>query len=460
MILGMENLFGVYQEELHKLFHEVSTIEKIIPDALESPVLVSFLASFERKCTALSEQSRTGKLWVQYFRQDLPDIKAELSEQHVELRDSRRTRDARIIAVLLTLFKEPIPWDVDCLQSIASGVVGDDSINCDQAEYFGLGAMKCIIGSNFGEVKLTQKNRVKPLSAVARSILILDDVVVVNSHQLFMRIVYVMKTENDLKHCPTDSYLEFVQKHHRVSVTVVFDCYNVHSPKSQEHFRRASKRTSAEIMFDMNTYASTTQADILSNHHINGRLITLLSHHFETARIEVCNSEGDANTLIVKKALELASAENNVTIVASDTDIAVMILARATYDMELRVLSPVFNSPESTKEEVCAAGEKFVIALCCMINVNSLDELRQRCDNISLSPVYEGWKLLGGFLVPILTSRAPAPESLLRLVFCGCKTDCGYRCECRRAGLAYSTMCGQCKGGSCMNIKNSRFSRK
>ncbi|KAJ8882390.1 hypothetical protein PR048_014197 [Dryococelus australis] len=239
----------------------------------------------------------------------------------------------------------------------------------------------------------------------------------------------------------------------------------------------------------MNTLASTTQADFLSNHHNKERLITLFFRHLETAGIEVCNSEGDADTLIVKRALELASLGNNVTVVASDTDIAVMLLARATDDMQLRVLSPgigeskdcvlfchavtgcdttsaffgnskkkawkflprsdmrnvtiVFSSPESTKQEVCAAGETFYIALYGGINVESLDELK--------------WKLAGGFLVPILTSQAPAPESLLRLVSCGYKTDCGYRCECRRAGLACSTMCGHCRGGSHMNIKIQDF---
>ncbi|KAJ8886427.1 hypothetical protein PR048_012638 [Dryococelus australis] len=70
------------------------------------------------------------------------------------------------------------------------------------------------------------------------------------------------------------------------------------------------------------------------------RLITLFSHHSETAGIEVCNSEGDSDTLIVKRTLELASVGNNVTVVASDTDIAVMLLARATDGTELRVLSP------------------------------------------------------------------------------------------------------------------------
>ncbi|KAJ8891600.1 hypothetical protein PR048_004128 [Dryococelus australis] len=132
--------------------------------------------------------------------EELCGIKAGSSEQHVELRDFRRTRDFRDVTVLLSWRKEHSPWDVDCLRSLASGVVGDDSINCDQAEYVCLGAIKLIIGSNPAEVKLTQKNRVKYLSAVARSILIRYDVIEVNSHHLLMRIVCAMKTENELKH--------------------------------------------------------------------------------------------------------------------------------------------------------------------------------------------------------------------------------------------------------------------
>ncbi|KAJ8881758.1 hypothetical protein PR048_018244 [Dryococelus australis] len=507
MILGMENLFGVYQEELHKLFLEVSTSEKMISDTVESPVLsycklwVQYLRQVDiLRLFIRAERSGDWELHLQCVRSMLQCLHAaghihyakssHLYVQQMEEFPSRMpaheynkftsedfsieydlmsalktkeglTRGRGVTESTLAYFLAAFPV---CLklcnaleelsgikagsseqhdESFASGVVGDDSINCDQAEYVGLGAIQLIIGSNFVEVKLTQKNRVEPLSTVARSIFIRDDVIEVNSHQLFMRIVYTMKTENDLKHylsyelsprppavfdevamckrvksaflqlfshttpeenstndprkividgghllhalvwpCPAtygqiaDSYLEFVQKHDRVLVTVVFDGYTIQSTKSQELFRRASKRTFAEIMFEMNTSASTTQADFLSNHHNKKRLITLLSHHFETAGIEVCNSEDDADTLIVKRALELALVGNNVTVIASDSDIVVMLLARATDDMELRVLSPVFNSPESTKEEVCAAGEKFVIALYGRINANSLDELR------------------------------------------------------------------------------------
>ncbi|KAJ8880151.1 hypothetical protein PR048_016614 [Dryococelus australis] len=493
IILGMENLFGVYQEESHKLCLDVSTGERMILDTVESPlcssaqhclnkvvlatdgsstcsrwtywasllepkglVIGNFIYSVCGQCcrtcmlldtfttltqvTYMSSRRRNshlechhikgfftvrrknefwGGVWIDlsieldlmralktkrgltrgrgitgstfaYFvaaftvclklcnaLEELPGIKTGSSEQHVELRDSHRSRCAHDVAVLLSWLKEHSPWDVDCLRSLASRVVGDDSINCDQAEYVGLGAIKRTLAQIL-------KNRVKPLSAVARSILIRDDVVEVNSHQLFMRIVCVMKTESDLKHYLSyelsprppalfdevamrktvkstflklfsyttpeenstndpriviidgrhllhalvwprpatygqiaDAYLKFVQKHYRVSATVVFDGYNIQSTKSQGHFRRASKTTSAEIMFDMNTSVSTTQADFQSNRHNKERLITLLSHHFETTGIEVCNSEGDADTLIVKRALELASVGNNVTIVAS-----------------------------------------------------------------------------------------------------------------------------------------------
>ncbi|KAJ8884643.1 hypothetical protein PR048_016501 [Dryococelus australis] len=516
MILGMENLFGVYQEELHKLFLEVSTGEKMIPDAVESPVLVSFLASFERKCTALSEQSRTGKLWVQYLRQcvwsmlpylhaaghihytksahlyvhqmeelpsrmppheynkfaskdlsieqdlrrvlktkggltsgrgitestlayfvaafpvclklcnaleELSGIKAGSSEYNVELRDSHRTRDARDVAVLLSWLKEHSPWDLDCLRSHASGVVGDDSIN-----------------------------------SVARSILIRNDVVEVNSHQLFMRIVYVMKTDNDLKHflsyelSPRPPALfdgMAIRKTVKSAFLQLFSC-----TKPEENSTNDPRR----IVFD------------------GGQLLhALVSPCTATygQQESKCTIEGDDDTLIVKRAPELASVRKNVIVVASDSDIVVMLLVRTTDDMELRVLSPgtntkcnkvynvreiqenieegkdnalfchtvtgcdttsallgkgkrkawkilqrsdmrnaskVFNSPESTKEEVCAAGEKFVISLYGRINVISLAELRviQYTRSIAKQPVTAAFEL--ATLTP--TSAACAEHSL------------------------------------------------
>ncbi|KAJ8870732.1 hypothetical protein PR048_027031 [Dryococelus australis] len=476
MILGMENLFGVYQEELHKLFLEVSTDEKMIPDAVESPVLGRFIRAERSGDWELHLQcvrsmlpylhaaghihyAKSAHLYVQQMK-ELPsrmppheynkftsegfftvqrkneiwggvwtdlsieqDLKRALKTKGGLTRgDSRRIRDARDVAVLLSWLKEHSPWDVDCLQSLAPGVVGDDSINCDQAEYVGLGAIKRIIGSNFSEVKLTQKNRVKPLSAVARSILIRDDVV-----ELFSYTTPEENSTNDPRRI------------------VIAGGHLLHalSTKSQEHFRRGSKRTSAEIIFNMNTSASTTQADFLSNHHKKERLITLLSHHFETAGIEACNSEGDADTLITTSA-SLGKGKKKAWKILQ---FVIALYGRINVN-SLDELIVIQYTRSIAKQPVTAAFE-----------LAALPPTSAACAEHSLWTYYQltGWKLAGEFLVPVLTSRTPAPESLLRLVSCDCKTDCGYRRECRRAGLACSTMCGHCRGGSCMNIKIQVF---
>ncbi|KAJ8872560.1 hypothetical protein PR048_026166 [Dryococelus australis] len=374
--------------------------------------------------------------------------------------------------ILMLNIQEHSPWDVDCLRSLASGVVGDDSINCDQAEYVGLDAVKRIIGSNFGEVKLTQKNRVKPLSAVARSILIRDDVVEVNFHQLFMQIVCVMKTENDLKH-----YISYEL-----------------SPRPPALFDEVAMRKTVKSAFlqlfsytipEENSTNDPRRIVIDGGHllHALERLITLLSRHFETAGIEVCNSEGDADTLIVKRALELASVGNNVTVVASDTDTPrpplVMLLARATDDMELRVLSPakkvyfsvmqllvvthnllslekckkkawrilqrpyvrnatkVFNSLESTKEEhTCSIAKEPVAAA---FELATLPPTNATSAEHSLRTYYHHLSLRCAWF-PVVVRQTVATE-----------------CECRRARLACSTMSGHRRGGSCMNIKIQDF---
>ncbi|KAJ8872029.1 hypothetical protein PR048_028369 [Dryococelus australis] len=56
------------------------------------------------------------------------------SEQHVELPDSRRSRDDRNIQKFLNWFSAHPPLQTSLvLQSISTGVVADENINCDKA---------------------------------------------------------------------------------------------------------------------------------------------------------------------------------------------------------------------------------------------------------------------------------------------------------------------------------------
>ncbi|KAJ8885915.1 hypothetical protein PR048_012121 [Dryococelus australis] len=431
-----------------QIFLDVSTSEKIIPDAVESHVLGSFLASFERMCTALTEQSRTGKLWAQCLRQCMRSMLPYLhAAGHIHYAKSSHLYVQQMEEVPFQMppheyYKFPSEgfFIVRKKNEFWGGVWTDlgRGITESTLEYFVAAFPACLKLCN----ALEEISGIKAVSSEQHV-----ELRIPAEPEMFAILL---------------SYCTGLKNTH-LGMLTAWD--HLHLVLSEMILLTVIKQnmTFAEIMFDMNTSANTTQADFLSNHHNKERLITLFSHHFETAGIEECKSEGDADTLILKRALELASVRNNVTVVASDTDIAVMLLTRTTDDMELRVLSP-----ESMKEEVCAAGEKFVIALYGRINVNSLDELRvvqytrsiakqpvtaafelatlpltsaacaehslrtyyqQWCDNISLNPVDWSWKLARGFLVPIPTSRAPTPESLLRLVSCGCKIDCGYKCE-------------------------------
>lgn len=68
-----------------------------------------------------------------------------------------------------------------------------------------------------------------------------------------------------------------------------------------------------------------------------------------------------------------------------------------------------------------------------------------------ISPEEWGWKDERGILIPQTMTQRPAPESLLKIIFCACKTGCGASCGCRKSGLNCTAACLECNGDSCTN---------
>ena len=63
-----------------------------------------------------------------------------------------------------------------------------------------------------------------------------------------------------------------------------------------------------------------------------------------------------------------------------------------------------------------------------------------------------GWTMKGILVVPVMTDLQPAPDSLLHIVRCTCKSGCStMRCSCRKNNLECSPACSQCRGYSCTN---------
>ena len=150
-----------------------------------------------------------------------------------------------------------------------------------------------------------------------------------------------------------------------------------------------------------------------------------------------------------------------------------------------------FLHPDSTRKEIITAGEK---ALVCLLNGKhdeTLDNLRwsrfhqkvasstisispctlpptsaaaehhslrvylqvQQWKGMNICPEDWGWKMVDGKLLPVQTNRNPAPDYLLDIITCGCKTGCaGNNCSCRKFGLHCSPACMECKGLQCTNV--------
>ena len=118
-------------------------------------------------------------------------MKFETSEQHVDLREANRLRDNTDVSKLTEWFTlhHPLPQGHE-LMSISTGVIGNDTINCDAAVAIGTASMNKLVGKTFGEVTLHRKDRVLPLAAVNSSVKIQQETVPINTVQLFSRIIY------------------------------------------------------------------------------------------------------------------------------------------------------------------------------------------------------------------------------------------------------------------------------
>jgi hypothetical protein len=72
--------------------------------------------------------------------------------------------------------------------------------------------------------------------------------------------------------------------------------------------------------------------------------------------------------------------------------------------------------------------------------------------NTTLKPEDWGWDLTANKYTPIKCTLPPAPDTLLNVIRCNCKSSCdNKKCSCRRHGLECSQSCGSCRGVGCSN---------
>lgn len=71
----------------------------------------------------------------------------------------------------------------------------------------------------------------------------------------------------------------------------------------------------------------------------------------------------------------------------------------------------------------------------------------EKLDTSCLDPCSYGWRISDGVHSPITTAEACAPDELLKLIRCKCKSDCeSANCSCKKHGLSCAVACHNCRG--------------
>ena len=93
-----------------------------------------------------------------------------------------QTRDLKQTEKFTEWLRVHSPFDKpgDVLVSLSSGVVGDDTVNCDLALEVGTSTIKKLEGKSFADIKLQRKDKVIPLAAMSNIVIVEGETISVN----------------------------------------------------------------------------------------------------------------------------------------------------------------------------------------------------------------------------------------------------------------------------------------
>jgi len=144
-------------------------------------------------------------------------------------------------------------------------------------------------------------------------------------------------------------YVHYVLRHYGSKAVLVFDGYcNDPNTKNHEHQRRAAA-CAPDVVFDSCRTVYHDQSAFLTNERNKESFIDFLMASLKRAGFKVHQAKDDADTLIVKTALELAGLNEPVTVIANDTDILVILVYH--YNLQLSALSPIYLKSDMKRQK-------------------------------------------------------------------------------------------------------------
>ena len=144
-----------------------------------------------------------------------------------------------------------------------------------------------------------------------------------------------------------EMYVQYVLRKYKNAI-VVFDGYSGEpSTKDSAHARRGSSMTGPDVVLDENNKVCLKKELFLSNYKNKQQFLKMLGVHLSKAGCTIHHARGDADCLIVQKAIESAQVKPTV-LVADDTDLLCLLLHHAHGSLKQLSFAP---APKSTSKK-------------------------------------------------------------------------------------------------------------
>ena len=124
---------------------------------------------------------------------------------------------------------------------------------------------------------------------------------------------------------------------------VVLDGYDGTSTKDMTHCRQAKGKASVTVTFTEDMQLTIKREQFLANKTNKQKFINMLGDHLESNKCKVHHAPGDADLLIVQKAVESATMINTV-LVGDNTNLLILLCFHASLDSH-----SIFFRPEPKK---------------------------------------------------------------------------------------------------------------
>ncbi|CAC5419297.1 unnamed protein product [Mytilus coruscus] len=222
------------------------------------------------------------------------------------------------------------------------------------------------------------------------------------------------------------------------------------------HLKRIKGIFGTKVTFTETTPFRSKKELFLANNENKQNFIEMLSRNMHSNGIETKHASSDADVLIAKTAVESVISHQTIllgslvegVINAGEKIITFLLIEGLDVLRYKKFANRVLTCKEVIQIHILLPTTETAS----YHSLRTYFQVQTWIGGEEIDPCDFGWLIVNGRLMPIKTKKQPAPQRLLSIIRCNCKTNCDTRrCTCKKHGLECNISCGECRGQSFMN---------